>query len=170
MPAKKKLPDEASGRIASLTLRVRAHPVRRYLSPVTGAPGSDTQALAFSPHNSEVHSASPFRAGLSPGACSLGRRTTRTRPRHRFSDIRSYYMHQVHLVKALGQIPGNHQNRTQSLVQAISEAGVGRWDRHPSRRTRKDRPITTKLPANGRACGPGTPRELSQWPVMIYLS
>jgi hypothetical protein len=87
--SQQKLPDEASGRKASLTHQIQAR--SRYPSSITGATVLDTGACARSPQGSEVHSALSSRAGLSPSACSLNRRSARTRPRHGLSDIARYY-------------------------------------------------------------------------------
>src|SRR5512141_2628617 len=71
----------------------------RYLSSVTGATVSDTWAFARSPQGSGVHSALSSRAGLPPSACSLNRRSTRTRPRLGLYDIGRNYSHPPILVK-----------------------------------------------------------------------
>ncbi len=94
----KNLPDEASGRIASLTHQIQAG--SRYPSSVTGAAVLDTGASARSPQSSEVHSAPSSRAGLSPTACSLNRRSALTRPRQSLFDIARYYMPATFPVKA----------------------------------------------------------------------
>jgi hypothetical protein len=97
LTSQQKLPDEASGRIASLTHQIQAG--GRYPSSITGAAVLDTWASARSPQSSEVHSAPSSRAGFSPTACSLNRRSARTRPRHSLFDIGGYYMPDLPVVK-----------------------------------------------------------------------
>ena len=76
----KKPVGDATGSRASLThFRYSRSETGEYPCPVTGA-FRRRLLLWVSPCNSEVHSAPSFRAGLSPSACSLYRRTAPTRP------------------------------------------------------------------------------------------
>ncbi len=114
-----KLPDEASGRKPASLVRYR--PEGRYLSPITGATVLDTGACARSPHSSAVHSALSSRAGLSPSACSLNRRSARTRPRHSLFDVGRYYSPPDALVK-----PGSGRGQEGALrCMLVSTPGMG---------------------------------------------
>lgn len=83
----------------------------------------------LSPCNSEVHSALSFRAGLTPlAACSLNRRTARTRPHQRFYDIGRYYIPARFSVKVYNKFIPNLPSARQRLYNwDMIELNIPGW-------------------------------------------